>query len=159
MLERYQQEMRLETIAASLKMIGFELYDDSEYVAYFSRPGTNWKLTVGGDRGYSTSLEAMISNTKEKKHISFPVWFLMRLLLDERECTIKNQIDFIIKNEKHLFDDSIPYLEKSEEIEKIASEGKKLKDIFEEYIKENKKNGLYYPDSVVPSDCPHNVSE
>jgi len=106
MIYKYQEQSTI--VKEKLSGIGFFVEEEEDFFIIFSNK-TDWKIEFEIDRHIISIHRFLIKNITFNK--DFFIDYLMSAYGVNKERTIENELDFIIKYKAKLFNDSFPYQE------------------------------------------------
>jgi len=127
MNERYQEEFNI--IKHKLSLIGFKVVEEEEYGAIFG-DGSNWKIDFYGER-YGDAYWTDIRNIKYTSIGSLSIYFILQTFgLDilYKNKPIEETMDLLIEYKDKIFDETFPYQDKYDELNKLPDWVKTVDD-------------------------------
>lgn len=112
MVEEYKEA--LELVKRKFEIIGFYLIKDEDFYAEFIGDN-NWKIVFEGERYIRPTYDIII----EKGEFNFSTRLLMNIFDNGKKRSLENRLNFIIEYKDKIFDETFPYKEKYDELNKI----------------------------------------
>lgn len=111
MIKRFQDKFNITK--EKLLEIGFYVEEEEEFNAVFGN-GTSWKINFSGDR-YSDVWWIRLRNIDiddmEINRIGFSIDYLMKVIDNIENKSIRDELNFLIKYKDKIFDETFPYKE------------------------------------------------
>ncbi|WP_415396199.1 hypothetical protein [Sulfurimonas sp. CS5] len=122
MVERFRENFYI--VKEKLLIIGFRIDEERDYGVTFGN-GTNWKILLNCDK-YGKGCDILLLNISfndiEISREGLSIYFILQVFgLDVlyKNIPLPKIMDFIIENKDKLFDETLPYKEAYDELNKI----------------------------------------
>ena len=119
MIKRHKDELKI--MKSRLKEIGFNLEKEDDYSGTFEN-GTNWQIVFTTEpyyEGYNIWVRKKDSENSDIRRIGFSIFFLIGNILTNPSFMFNDILNFIIEYKDKIFDETFPYKEKYDELNKI----------------------------------------
>lgn len=115
MIKEYDEIIKI--VQNKLLQIGFFIEENNEYNAIFGN-GTSWKIELLGERYMGSAYDLFIRKI-DTPNKEFCIRFLFDILGLQNNLPIEEDLNLLIENKDKIFDETFPYKEKYDELNKI----------------------------------------